>query len=349
MKGTDNETGRRRGTSVDDARLEELLRAAGRRQTPPEAAREEVFAAAHAHWQTQLRSRRRRKQRTSWTAAAAAAVAGIAALLLLPPPVPPGSELLYTLVADRLVGTAALRTETDDSWHGLGLGEVLVHSGTALRTSRASGLGLVYPDGRSLRVNENSEIRFGTDGRITLRSGSLYMDSGPDGIGTGDVVIETHLGLVREIGTRFETRVSDDAVRVRVREGRVETVRGGETWTAEASEELEVRKDGPPRRGAVEAWSPAWQWVEALAPAPYADDITVADLLEWVGRETGRRIHFVEPGLERQAYLTVLHGNPHRFTPMEALSVMLQTTDLQYTVAGNEEILIGTRSVTVSR
>jgi ferric-dicitrate binding protein FerR (iron transport regulator) len=329
---------------MDDDRLEQILRASGRRPMPPQAVRDTVFAAAHAQWQTQLRSRQRRRQRTLWTAAAAVVVLGLTALLLPRAPVTPASDVLVTLIADRLVGTAALSNGREDDWRGLDPGNVDIHAGTVLRTSRGSGLGLVYPGGRSLRLDENSEIRFEAGDRVTLVAGGVYVDSGPQAEWESGMEIATHLGRIREIGTQFETRVSGDTLRVRVREGRVEAVHGSDQLTARASEEIEIARDRPVQRRSVEPTSPVWQWAQALAPAPYAEDITVAEFLDWVGRETGRRIHFAQPGLEQQAYLTTLHGNPRRFTPMEALSVMLRTTDLQYTVAGNEEILIGTRA-----
>ena len=47
---------------MDETRISRLLKEAGRREAPPEAARERVFDAVQAHWQSGLQTRRRERQ-----------------------------------------------------------------------------------------------------------------------------------------------------------------------------------------------------------------------------------------------------------------------------------------------
>ena len=63
-------------------------------------------------------------------------------------------------------------------------------------------------------------------------------------------------------------------------------------------------------------------------------------LLEWVARETGRVIQFDKPEIERKAGTTILHGNIRHLAPLEALEVMLATTDLEYALPDDGTILI---------
>ncbi len=342
---------------TEETRISRLLRDAGPREAPPEAARERVFEAVQAHWRTELQTRRRERQRR-WNFAAAAAVTVVAVTMLLAP-WRGGSRdtalavALHTATADRIVGTVALRDPENPRWRGLASGDFSVLPGTGIRTSRGSGLGMLLGEGHSLRLGPDTEVRFDGALRLTLLTGTVYVDSGREmpanGNRTDGLLIATPIGTAREIGTQFETHVDDGEMRIRVREGAVKAEAEEQMWTAQAQDEIRIGADGRVERDTVEPWAPAWRWVEDLAPAPYAEEMTLSALLDWVGRETGRRIHFARPDLESRMHVTVLHGSPHRFSPMEALSVMLRTTDFEYTVAGDREILIDTRRTDGSR
>ncbi len=342
---------------MDETRISRLLKEAGRREAPPEAARERVFDAVQAHWQSGLQTRRRERQRR-WTFAAAAAVTVVAVTTSV------GlwrggagndslAVALYTATADRIVGTVAVRGPDDEGWRGLASGDVDVLQGTEIRTSRGSGLGLLLGESQSLRLGPDTEVRFDDSLRLALRTGTIYVDSGrhkdSDSRQSPGLLITTPIGTAREIGTQFETHVGDGEMRIRVREGVVEAQAEQRIWTAQAQDQIRIGVDGSLERDTVEPSSPVWRWVEDLAPAPYADEITLSALLEWVGRETGRSIHFARPEVESRMHTTVLHGSPHRFSPMEALSVMLRTTDFEYTVAGDREILVDRRRMDGTR
>jgi hypothetical protein len=79
--------------------------------------------------------------------------------------------------------------------------------------------------------------------------------------------------------------------------------------------------------------------VQSVAPAPDIDEQPVTLLLTWVGRETGKVIRFASPDVERRAGQTILHGNIRHLSPMEALQVMLATTDFEPAVS-DDTILI---------
>jgi hypothetical protein len=71
----------------------------------------------------------------------------------------------------------------------------------------------------------------------------------------------------------------------------------------------------------------------------------VTVLLTWVARETGRAVRFASPDIERKAGTTILHGNIRHLAPLEALSVMLATTDLEYTLPDDATILIRLKDI----
>ncbi len=64
----------------------------------------------------------------------------------------------------------------------------------------------------------------------------------------GSIEIRTALGTARDVGTRFEVRLGDGALRVRVRDGVVEVDHAGETHEAGAGAELTLDAAGTPAR-----------------------------------------------------------------------------------------------------
>ena len=84
----------------------------------------------------------------------------------------------------------------------------------------------------------------------------------------------------------------------------------------------------------------AWQWVETVASAPDLNEQPVSALLAWVARETGRAIRYADSEVERRAATTILHGSVRHLAPLEALDVMLATTNLEYVSHPDGTLLI---------
>ena len=71
----------------------------------------------------------------------------------------------------------------------------------------------------------------------------------------------------------------------------------------------------------------------------------VTELLNWVARETGRSIRFQDAEVKRRAAATILHGSIRHLAPLDALTIMLATTDLDYVELADGTLLIQSRSV----
>jgi len=319
----------------DDDFISTLIRNAGPLEEPSSAHYEAVLAATGAAWQRKVR--RRRLNRLAYAMAAAVLVA--AALFGLNTarhdPAP-----MKVAKADIVLGEVEVRHGGDSRWEPLSSSGGELSGGARVRSGPDGAAGLLLGDDLSLRLAADTELLMEDVDRIRLFTGTVYIDTGP-GAGPGSrIEIVTPAGRMWDVGTQFEVRYLTDALTLRVREGRVILEREDETNHGLAGQQLDVDSLGRVTRTAVETYGAEWQWVQAVAPAPYAHDLTVRELLEWVARETGRSIQFTEPGLATRTSRTVLHGNPHRLRPMEALAVMLATTDLEYTIVGEGEILV---------
>ncbi|MGB5250151.1 MAG: FecR family protein [Gammaproteobacteria bacterium] len=329
-----------RAAKEHDDVLALLLKSAGARQAPPPEDYERVLDAATAAWRVRLRKRQRR-----FAVALAAGVAAVAATLisLLPSPQPvmPAATVAVT---DIIIGTTMIMPAGAPAWSWLDNEHPAeLAPGTRMRTGPGASAGLLLPDNTSLRIRELTEVEFSGDGRVLLSGGTVYFDSRrPDRSADDErqIVIKTPDSTVRHLGTQFEVSYQGTGSRVRVREGRVLVTTRLQEIDLAAGEELSITDDDRAQRGRIAADHHDWEWVQAVAPAVYADDQPLSELLAWVARETGRQIYFARPELEDRASQTILHGSRQRLMPMEALAVMLETTDFSYMVTSGSEILI---------
>lgn len=316
-----------------------LIQEAGRRQSPPEEARERALDAAMTAWRSKLRSRRQRRL-VGWTAACVVLTAAAALLIgnlqgTLPPKV---------ARMERIIGTVELRADDRADWAMLRDDARDLQSGSLVRTAPGSRAGIVLASGVSLRLADATEVAMDSSSSLRVIRGKVYLDTGGSNDPARRIQVITEAGTASDVGTQFEVRYQDGAYRLRVREGGVLLRQeGGEDINTVAGEQLTIDTQGGVQRTRIDSADSEWHWVESLAPAPDVDGQPVTVLLEWVARETGRSLKFAGTEVERKAQQTLLHGNIRHLAPLDALTVMLATTDLEHLILEDGTILIRTK------
>jgi len=308
--------------------IESLLRRAGPRSEPPVDAYHQVHAAAFDAFRAKT-ARRRGRQRVLWAGAAAAAVFAIALMFQWTPPMSVPSELARI---ERMTG--GVEAATGEAWRALGEARTPLTTGMKLRTLTGGRVALALAGGGSLRLDAETEVMLDAPGRIYVRHGTIYVDSGARP-GATRLQIVTPAGTARDIGTQFELQVAGSALRLRVREGSVSIDRGGQSLTGGAGEQIAIDALGGISRDVIEPAAASWQWAESIAPTPDMDGRPAAELIAWAARETGRELRYVSPNAEQRASSVILHGNIRNLTPLAALEAMLATTDLEYALRGD--------------
>lgn len=178
-----------------------------------------------------------------------------------------------------------------------------------------------------LRLDAGTVVRLESASTVRLDRGAVYVDSG--GARAEGIVVETALGDVREIGTRFEVRLAPEdgvALVVSVREGRV-AVEG--VREVAAGERLELAGDGTVTVRPLAAADPAWSWIAAAAAAFEIEGRTLGELLARYSIETGRPARFADAGLEAEAAGVVLHGSVAGLDPDEVLEAAVAGAGLR--------------------
>lgn len=308
--------------------VESLLRGAGRRVEPPDDAYRAVLAAAHAAFRR--KASRRRDGR--WLLGAAAAAVLVLAVALMLRWTPPGAPPKALARVARVMG--GVEFATGDAWRPLADAPQQLAPGTKIRSHADGRAALMLAGGESLRLSGETEILLDAPGRLYLREGTIYADSGARPP-VANLEVVTPAGTARDLGTQFELHVAGAAIRLRVREGLVSLDRGGQTLRGRAGEQIAVDGLGDVQRARISPDDAAWQWAEAIASMPDIDGQPAAALIAWVARETGRKIAYESPLVEQRATTVILHGDIRHLPPMAALEAMLATTDLVVELKGD--------------
>jgi hypothetical protein len=278
---------------------------------------------------------KRRRARTAMLLAAAALV--VVGLVLVGRSVRQEPRLARApaepaaVVARLDTSAGSVEYEGESSWAPLRVGEAL-SAGGRVRTG-VRGAGFRVDDGRSVRLGPRSRLRWDARDRLTLESGAVYVDSGPDAGGPSSFEVRTSWGAVRETGTQFEVRLETTALRVRVREGRVAVLGRGPTLDVESGAELRLDESGPARR-AIPIHGPDWSWVLPLAPAFDIEGRSLHDLAAWAAREAGWELRYADAESRRRAEAAQLHGSIRGLRPDEAVTAVIPSTGLPHRLQG---------------
>jgi ferric-dicitrate binding protein FerR (iron transport regulator) len=168
-----------------------------------------------------------------------------------------------------------------------------------------------------------------------LERGLIYLDIPSEGGGGSPLRVVTDAGAVEHVGTEFEVKSDDEAVRVRVREGRIRFIGRTDTVVADAGTELLAAPGKTIVQRSIDTYGRDWSWTAALAPDYEIEGRSLIGFLRWVSRELGRPLNFADANARQIADRTILHGSVRHQAPIDAMSNVLATTSLTYEIRGD--------------
>jgi len=316
-----------------------LLRLAGAPPEPPVERSARVRQAVHDAWRAQ------RRQRIVRRSTAAIALCGVAAALVIavrmdrarpsaarPSEAPLPSEALMATGA-RMQGRPALRHGGGDA--RLLVSDMAIHVNDVIETGNASRASLRMADGSSLRIDRNSRVRVVARAAIELAGGAAYLETSQ---GSRGFEVRTPMGTVRDVGTRFEVRLIDSGLRLRVRAGRVQIARGAAVTDAAAGTETIATTNGTEVRQ-LPPYGPEWAWVATLAPPFAIEGRSLHAFLEHIAAEEGWTLQYANPAVAEAADRILLHGSVDGLGAEEAIAVALATSGLEYRLSAGELVV----------
>jgi ferric-dicitrate binding protein FerR (iron transport regulator) len=305
----------------DDTGLEELLREVGARDEPSADMMREVEAAVRAEWQSVVQARRTRRRFVAVSIAASALLAvGVAFFGVRYM----GPEPIEVANITRIDGHLLVRPESQSA-HELAVAQS-VSTGDTIQTDDRSRAALQFGDAVSLRLDQGTIVKVASADELLLTAGAVYIDSQAQN--PQALTVRTDAGSVRHVGTQYEVRTHADEMVVSVREGRVMIANSAGTSSGVAGERIRVTPRGQIVRSTVAAHDPNWQWAAHTAPQFDINDHTLAVFLEWVARETGRKVEYASSAAQSAASVLKLRGSIAGLDPDTALNAVLSTTQL---------------------
>jgi ferric-dicitrate binding protein FerR (iron transport regulator) len=288
-----------------------LLQLAGRRPAVPADVTARVREAVREEWE----QRTRRRARMRFALAAAAVVVLIAGGLVMfrttetvaPSPVTPRAII------------ASVETMSGGAIGGDGRfleAGAQLRAGDAMETARGATASLRW-GAATLRMDGGTHVRLDSALGLFLDRGAVFVVSNGS-----RVVIRTPLGDVHDVGTEFEVRLDNDAVRVRVREGRIDLRRNGASHSATAGVELAADARGNVAQRAIPRNGDEWDWIVRAAPAITLEGRTLRSVVDSVCREKGMTAVYAKGVGDAR-----LHGTVP-LSPAEALDAALAASGL---------------------
>ena len=212
-----------------------------------------------------------------------------------------------------------------------------ISAGQTIVTGKASGLGLVWGNGGSLRIDADSRVAFVSPSAIELVSGRMYFDSMNS---KADFDVQTEFGVIRHVGTQYIGSVNSQSLSVSVRDGRVSVDGFYFDEVAEQHQSLTIKGSARPQVSSISPYGDEWSWIEVMAPPTnFHGKTTIYEFLQWVARETGLTIEFDDPGVKQIAQVETLDGQVDR-EPRSALRQRLLTAELSYEIDLDKGVIL---------
>jgi ferric-dicitrate binding protein FerR (iron transport regulator) len=305
----------------DDTGIEDLLREVGARNEPSADMMREVQAAVHAEWQTMLHERRARRRFVA-VGIAASALLAVGATMFGVRYFEPGPIEVAQIT--RIDGHLLVRPAAEAA-REVSVAQS-VSTGATIQTDDRSRAALKFGDAVSLRLDQGTIVKVAAADELVLTAGAVYIDSQAQN--PQELTIRTDAGSVRHVGTQYEVRTHADDMVVSVREGRVMIANAAGTSSGVAGERIRVTPRGQIVRSTVAPHDPGWQWAARTAPQFDINEHTLAVFLDWVARETGRKVVYSSNAAQSAANALKLRGSIAGLDPDTALSAVLSTTQL---------------------
>ena len=326
-------------TTGDDP-IEALLRATGRRPAVSADRSRRVHDAARAAWHEEVRRRRvrRRLVRALALTAALALVVLVIRSWRSATAAPAGERV----GVERVVNTAWLeqgRIPFLRARSALAEGAGL-RRGDAVTTGDDARVALRAATGARLRLDRFTSLRILSARSFFLERGAIYVSSEAGGAtGAPSIRVETALGMIEDIGTQFEARLTAGTLSVRVREGTVRVRAGARTESALAGQRISVDRSGRVERDDDPGADAGWAWVELALQMIDIDGRSLAEFLDWAARERGARVRYDEPDLAERAPSIVLRGSVAGMTLDQAVDSVTRASGLVHRWEGRELVV----------
>ncbi|NIB40746.1 hypothetical protein HBA55_14185 [Pseudomaricurvus alkylphenolicus] len=334
----------------DDRDVRQLLNLAGPRPKPPQAVRERTYQAALKAWEAlpqvgeaqdpspnissaapEAKVATMAIWRQPWLAAAAVVLIGFFGLLIAYAP----KDAPRTAIGHLVFASGSYRVETSQGDNQ----PIIV--GSRLQTEDDGYLMFGLGSTTRIRLDHDTSVVVDSQRQLRLDQGRIYVDSPGE---SESLEVITALGAITDVGTQFSVAIAADTLTVAVREGLVQVALPKDDLLMEAAEGqgglISVRGSQVVDQSPLPSTDQSWQWIQLATKEFDLSSSNLHDFLVWASREAGLELHFTNDAVRMAASHTRLHGDIRGLSAMDAVSVVLATTDFVRLDSRPHELLV---------
>lgn len=307
-----------------------LIKLAGARETIEEERFDRVRLNVHQHWQevvssSQAKSRPRRLEAIAMVASLAVIVGIIFTLsevMILP-------EVRSLADVQRVLGEVKIAGE-------LAAGDSFISADSSINTGSDGRVALRLSGGQLLRIDSASQVRLHSPGEISLDRGAIYIDTTFASV-YDPIRVTTPLGTARDIGTRFQVRLTGMAMIVGVRDGLVELSQASQAVVpVDKGSSVELDANGGVVTKPLDTNDPGWDWIDKVAPPFDIQGATLEQYLNWYAHERSLELIWADETSERNANQAFLAGSIEDLSLDQGLDLVQQIAPFEYRLAADQ-------------
>lgn len=183
-------------------------------------------------------------------------------------------------------------------------------------------------DGSALFLNRETQLTVTGPDSIYLTQGGLYLDTDRAPDANIPLAIETDMGTVQHIGTRYQVIYEQDLA-VQVRNGEVLIATSdGEEYRVQQGRESVISADRSYVEKDLQDTETNWQWVDQVENHFDIEGKTYAEFVTWYQETSGKRVRYADQATRLYAERTPLSGNINDLDPDQAFVLLTEAAGL---------------------
>ena len=311
--------------------IDDLLTTHGKRTQPDDLMKKRAMKNVKAHWQANLeRQQAQKKQKQSHMFKIAASIMVIVSAVFL---------MQYNfrdsnpqIIKDYYANGLVQVSSDGIKWQAANQ-QPLVED-MWVKTNDNSFVTLTLKDNSQLRLNHNTQLQLLNASQVTLHNGEVYHDADDASISTS-LKINTSLGNIQHIGTRYMVNKTESDLQVSVRNGLVEIRNNDFTKQVSSGKQLSVNSNGTQNEKGIAAYDDFWNWIQDAGKPFQVKDKTLNDFIVWYAHENGYQIDW--NSLKGKTKRVELTGNVSGLSNSQQIKTIFLSTKFDYQI--NQGIL----------
>ena len=314
-----------------DKDIFEVLANHGKRAQPNAEMMEKARANVKAHWQNSIKQNATTADKTNYRkyfSLAASVLVFVTVGFFI-------TKNINTNKVDHLIESSLIRGELmvsrdKNNWTLLDKNQNIesVINSHWIKTNEDSFASIVFSNQSELRINQNTILKVDGLENIQLASGEVYFDA--DNAIQSRMKIDTDLGSVTHIGTRYAVKVKNNELQVAVRNGKVNIEQNNSQQTISGGNKIQLSSSGAISKTRIQKHDNSWNWTTKASQPFEGQNKTLHDYIVWFAHENGYEIDWNSK--ESGTMLVRLSGELPKIDPVKQISAVFTSTKYNYKI-----------------